>query len=54
MSAWNVMTYEGRDTLLRVLRQEAEVLTAFGRCNAGTVRGDAELADRFLNLFFRI
>ena len=30
------------------------VLTAFGRVNAGTVRGDAALANRFLNLFFRI
>jgi hypothetical protein len=30
------------------------VLTTFGRCNAGTARGDASLADRFLNLFFRI
>jgi len=30
------------------------VLTAFGRMNAGTVRGDATLANRFLNLFFRI
>ena len=30
------------------------VLTAFGRMNAGTVRGDAALASRFLNLFFRI
>jgi uncharacterized protein (TIGR03083 family) len=30
------------------------VLTAFGRCNAGTVRGDAAVSDRFLNLFFRI
>ncbi len=30
------------------------VLTAFGRANAGTVRGDLELADRYLNLFFRI
>ena len=30
------------------------VLTAFGRCNAGTVRGDAAVADNFLNLFFRI
>ncbi|TWP48029.1 maleylpyruvate isomerase family mycothiol-dependent enzyme [Lentzea tibetensis] len=30
------------------------VLTAFGRCNAGTVRGDAAVADRFLNLFYRI
>jgi uncharacterized protein (TIGR03083 family) len=30
------------------------VLTTFGRCNSGTVRGDASLADRFLNLFFRI
>jgi uncharacterized protein (TIGR03083 family) len=30
------------------------VLTAFGRSNAGTVRGDAALVDRYLNLFFRI
>jgi len=30
------------------------VLTAFGRSNAGTVRGDGALADRYLNLFFRI
>jgi hypothetical protein len=30
------------------------VLRAFGRTNTGTVRGDVELADRFLNLFFSI
>lgn len=30
------------------------VLTAFGRMNAGTMRGDADVADRFTNLFFRI
>lgn len=30
------------------------VLTAFGRCNAGTIRGDRAIADRYLNLFFRI
>lgn len=30
------------------------VLTAFGRCNAGTVRGDPRVADRLLNTFFRI
>ena len=30
------------------------VLTAFGRVNAGTVRGDRAVADRFLNSFFRI
>jgi uncharacterized protein (TIGR03083 family) len=30
------------------------VLTAFGRSNAGTIRGDRKLADRYLNLFFRI
>jgi hypothetical protein len=30
------------------------VLTAFGRGNAGTIRGDRTLADRYLNLFFRI
>jgi uncharacterized protein (TIGR03083 family) len=30
------------------------VLTAFGRCNVGTVRGDRRVADMFLNQFFRI
>jgi uncharacterized protein (TIGR03083 family) len=30
------------------------VLTAFGRSNAGTFRGDRAVADRFLNIFFRI
>lgn len=30
------------------------VLTAFGRSNSGTIRGDAAVADRYLNLFFRI
>jgi uncharacterized protein (TIGR03083 family) len=30
------------------------VLTTFGRSNAGTVRGDQFIADRYLNLFFRI
>jgi hypothetical protein len=30
------------------------VLTAFGRVNGGTIRGDRQLAERFLNLFFRI
>ena len=30
------------------------VLTAFGRGNFGTVRGDAAAAERYLNLFFRI
>jgi uncharacterized protein (TIGR03083 family) len=30
------------------------VLTTFGRSNAGTVRGDQAVADRYLNLFFRI
>jgi uncharacterized protein (TIGR03083 family) len=30
------------------------VLTAFGRSNAGTIRGDRSVADRYLNLFFRI
>jgi hypothetical protein len=30
------------------------VLTTFGRCNAGNVRGDMSLAERFLNLFYRI
>jgi uncharacterized protein (TIGR03083 family) len=30
------------------------VLTAFGRTNAGTIRGDRQRAERYLNLFFRI
>jgi len=30
------------------------VLTVFGRSNSGTVRGDVDLAERYLNLFFRI
>jgi hypothetical protein len=30
------------------------VLTAFGRGNFGTVRGDMDLAERYLNLFFHI
>ena len=30
------------------------VLTAFGRGNFGTIRGDMDLAERYLNLFFRI
>lgn len=30
------------------------VLTAFGRSNSGTIRGDGAVADRFLNQFFRI
>jgi uncharacterized protein (TIGR03083 family) len=44
------------DDLPTVLEFDAAsmVLTAFGRINGGTVRGDAALAERFLNLFFRI
>ncbi len=30
------------------------VLTAFGRVNAGTIRGDRAVAGRFLNSIFRI
>jgi uncharacterized protein (TIGR03083 family) len=30
------------------------VLTAYGRTNAGTYRGDKDVLDRFCNLFFRI
>ncbi len=30
------------------------VLTAFGRCNSGTICGDVAVAERFLNMFFRI
>lgn len=52
------MAYEqgGVDDVPTVLEFDAGslVLTTFGRMNAGTVRGDEALADRFLNLFFRI
>jgi hypothetical protein len=30
------------------------VLTAFGRSNSGTIRGDVAAGERFLNSFFRI
>ena len=30
------------------------LLTAFGRMNAGTIRGDRAVAGRFLNSLFRI
>jgi uncharacterized protein (TIGR03083 family) len=30
------------------------VLTTFGRANSGTIRGDMAIADRYLNMFFRI
>jgi hypothetical protein len=32
----------------------ALVLTTFGRINGGTAKGDQALAERFLNLFYRI
>lgn len=52
------MTYEpgSIDDLPAVLEFDpgSLVLTAFGRVNGGTASGDPALADRFLNLFFRI
>jgi hypothetical protein len=52
------LTYEEGeiDSLPTVIDFDAGslVLTAFGRINGGTARGDMELAERFLNLFFRI
>jgi uncharacterized protein (TIGR03083 family) len=52
------MTYEpgGVDDLPAVIDFDAGslVLTAFGRINGGNVRGDQDLAERFLNLFYRI
>jgi uncharacterized protein (TIGR03083 family) len=49
-------TSGGVDDLATVLEFDpgSFVLTAFGRSNSGTVRGDAALADRYLNMFFRI
>jgi uncharacterized protein (TIGR03083 family) len=52
------MSYEPGDVsdLPTVLDFDAGgmVLTAFGRINGGNARGDQDLADRFLNLFYRI
>jgi uncharacterized protein (TIGR03083 family) len=52
------LTYEtgDLDDLPTVMEFDAGslVLTAFGRGNFGTVRGDMDLAERYLNLFFRI
>jgi uncharacterized protein (TIGR03083 family) len=52
------MTYEPGDAsdLGAVLEFDpgSFVLTAFGRSNSGTIRGDRAIADRYLNLFFRI
>lgn len=44
------------DDLPAVLEFDAGsfVLTAFGRSNSGTIRGDVAAADRYLNSFFRI
>ncbi|HKF00433.1 MAG TPA: maleylpyruvate isomerase family mycothiol-dependent enzyme [Actinomycetes bacterium] len=52
------VTFEpgGVDDLATVIEFDpgSFVLTAFGRSNSGTIRGDAVPADRYLNLFFRI
>ena len=52
------MTYEAGkiDDLPAMLEFDpgSMVLTAFGRFNGGTASGDPALADRFLNLFYRI
>jgi uncharacterized protein (TIGR03083 family) len=52
------MTYEPGDIsdLLAMIEFDpgSMVLTAFGRVNGGTASGDTALADRFLNLFYRI
>jgi uncharacterized protein (TIGR03083 family) len=52
------MTYEAGtvDDLPAVIDFDAAslVLTAFGRISGGTVRGDQAIAERFLNLFYRI
>ncbi|MGH8892198.1 MAG: maleylpyruvate isomerase family mycothiol-dependent enzyme [Actinomycetes bacterium] len=54
----NGMTYDqgAVDDLPAVIEFDAAsfVLTAFGRFNGGTVRGDQAVADRFVNMFFRI
>jgi uncharacterized protein (TIGR03083 family) len=54
----NGMTYEQGDVddLPTVIEFDPAslVLTTYGRSNAGTIRGDVAVADRYLNLFFRI
>jgi hypothetical protein len=52
------LTYEAGeiDSLPTLIEFDAAsmVLRAFGRINSGTVRGDMDLAERYLNLFFSI
>jgi hypothetical protein len=52
------MTYESGDVsdLPAVIEFDpgSFVLTAFGRFNGGTIRGEKAAADRFLGMFFRI
>lgn len=52
------MTYEAGeiDSLPAVIEFDAAslVLRTYGRMNSGTVRGDQELAERYLSLFFSI
>ena len=45
---------EGYKTTVLEFDPASCILTAYGRINGGTVRGDTALADRFLNLCFRI
>ena len=49
MSAWNALTYEGKDTILRVVRDEAERMFAMaeapGAWEAPTAAGDWQVRD---------
>src|SRR5215475_7312874 len=49
MSAWNAMTYEGKDTILRVIREEAERMFAMaeapGAWEAPTACSDWQVRD---------
>ena len=49
MSAWNALTYEGKDTILRVVREEAERMFAMaeapGAWEAPTAAGDWQVRD---------
>src|SRR6185437_16128378 len=49
MSAWNAMTYEGKDTILRVVREEAERMFAMaeapGAWEAPTACSDWQVRD---------
>ena len=57
MSAWNAMTYEGKDTILRVVREQAEGMFAMaeapGAWEAPTACSDWQVRDIIAALIAR-